>query len=336
MKLRVPSDRLPSDRDLTRWIKRLALILVVGVIAFTAFYAIDRWRPATPQIVDQRLATLEQTVRENPTDIASRGQLADTYVAKGRFLDAIDQYNQIIATGKAVEQATLGRASAYMGLNDLDKAGADFKAVVDTAIGGEMANSDPKLATAYFGLGNVAMKQSRPADAIVWLEKALSITRSDADAMYLIGQAFTQTGEFEKAVATLRAASAFVPVGWAEPYLALADAYAKSGNASEAEWAGAMADLSNGKSAQAEQRLKAILKSPAALDANVGLAILYEFKGDTTSAATYYRAALAIDPTNSSARLGMGRVAPVVPAATGAPATAAPATTAPSAGSSKP
>src|SRR5487761_2509937 len=67
-----------DDRQLSRWIKRVLLLLVVGTIAFAAFYAFDRWRPATTPIVDQRLAALEQAVRDTPDDVASRGQLADT------------------------------------------------------------------------------------------------------------------------------------------------------------------------------------------------------------------------------------------------------------------
>ena len=51
--------------------------------------------------------------------------------------------------------------------------------------------------------------------------------RSDADALYLIGTAYVATGETDKAETTLRAAVAFVPIGWAEPYTAMADAFTK-------------------------------------------------------------------------------------------------------------
>ena len=51
---RMSSLRSLSDRQLDRWIKRLALILVVGGIAFAAFYTLDRWRPATTPIQRRR------------------------------------------------------------------------------------------------------------------------------------------------------------------------------------------------------------------------------------------------------------------------------------------
>jgi len=60
---RVTSLTKMDDRQLNRWIKRVLLLLVVGTIAFVAFYGLDRWRPATTPIVDQRLAALDTHVR---------------------------------------------------------------------------------------------------------------------------------------------------------------------------------------------------------------------------------------------------------------------------------
>src|SRR5487761_1993004 len=237
-----------DDRQLSRWIKRVLLLLVVGTIAFAAFYAFDRWRPATTPIVDQRLAALEQAVRDTPDDVASRGQLADTYVAKGRFADALVQYDAIIATGKADEPAKYGRASAYMGLGQLDNAAKDYQAVVDIAKNVDTASTDRILEGSYYGLGYVA------------------------------------TGQMDKAETALRSAVEFVPIGWSEPYTALAQGFTKAGKAAMAEWAGAMADLADGKPDLAEPRLLAIVNTDAGLDAAIGLGLLYETKGDTASA----------------------------------------------------
>jgi tetratricopeptide (TPR) repeat protein len=320
---RVTSPTKMDDRELNRWIRRVLLLLVVGTIAFVAFYGLDRWRPATTPIVDQRLATLEQAVRDKPDDIASRGQLADTYVAKGRFDDALIQYDAILATGKADELAKYGRAGAHMGLGKLDDAATDYQAVVEIAKGGEMANVDPMLEASYYSLGSIAMQQARPADAITHLQKALAIKRSDADALYLIGTAYVATGETDKAETVLRAAVAFVPIGWSEPYTALAAGFTKAGKTAMAEWAGAMANLADRKPDLAEPRLLAIADGDAAVDAAIGLGLLYETKGDTAAAAGWYGKALAKSPDNAAARLGMGRV--------GASASALPALPAPGA-----
>jgi tetratricopeptide (TPR) repeat protein len=306
-----------DDQKLNRYIRALALILVAGTLAFVGFYVLDRWHAPSTPILDQQVAALEQAVRDNPNDIAVRGQLADTYVKKGRFEEAIAQYDQILATGTAVELARFGRAAAYMGVGRLDDAAADYLAVVEIAKGGEMAAVDPTLESAYYNLGLISLQQARPADAVTYLESALRIKRSDADALYLIGQAYTQTGATDRAEIALRRAVGFVPIGWPEPYTALADAFTAAGKAAQAEWAAAMAQVAEGKPELAEPRLLAIADGDAALDVAIGLGLLYETQGETGKAATWYAAALAKDPGNDAATLGIGRVGGL-PAATGA------------------
>jgi tetratricopeptide (TPR) repeat protein len=322
---RVTSPTKMDDRQLNRLIKRVLLLLVVGTIAFVGFYVFDRWRPATTAIVDRRLSAAEQAVRDNPDDIASRGTLADLYVAKGLYDKAIVQYDEILKTDKATELATYGRAGAYMGLLQLDAAAADYQAVVDIAKDGEMANVDPMLQASYYSLGSIAMQQAKPAEAIRFLERALAIKRSDADALYLIGTAFVATGETDKAETALRAAVAFVPIGWSEPYTALAEGFTKAGKTAEAEWAGAMADLAAGTPDLAEPRLLAIVDGDAAVDAAIGLGLLYETKGDTAAAAAWYGKALAKNADDPAARLGMSRVSAGASALPALPAPGAPA-----------
>jgi tetratricopeptide (TPR) repeat protein len=324
---RVTSLTSMDDRQLNKWIKRIALVLVAGTILFTGFYVLDRWRAPSAPIVDRRLSALEQAVRDKPEDIASRGNLADTYVAKGRYEDAIVQYNAILDAGKETELATFGRAAAYMGLEQYDLAAEDYQTVVDIAKEGEMANVDPTLQAAYYGLGTIAMKQGKPAEAIPFLEKALLIKRSDADTLYLIGTAYVATGETDKAEAALRSAVAFVPIGWSEPYTAMADAFTKAGRTAMAEWAGAMADLTSGKPELAEPRLLAIAEGDTALDAAIGLGLLYETQGDNAAATEWYGKALAISPDNTEARMGMARVGPGESALPALPTPGAPGTT---------
>jgi tetratricopeptide (TPR) repeat protein len=321
---RVTSLTSMDDRQLNKWIKRVALLLVAGTVLFVGFYVFDRWRPATPAIVDQQLVKLEQAVRDNPEDVTSRGQLADTYVAKGRYEEAITQYNLILDAGKEEELATFGRASAYMGLEQYDLAAKDYARVVEIAEGGEMAKVDPILEGAFYSLGSIAMKQGRASDAVSSLEKAAAINGSDADALYLLGTAYAATGKADKAIEALRSAVAFVPLDWSEPYAAMADAYIEAGDATMAEWAAAMADLTSGKPDLAEPRLLAIADGEAALDASVGLGLLYEMTGDNAEAFTWYAKALALEPDNAAARLGQGRVSPGATALPSLPTPGAP------------
>lgn len=311
---RVTSLAEMPDAQLNRWIKRLALVLLIGVVGFIAFYAVDRFRAPAAPLVDRETAAMEQAVRDDPTDLAARGRLADLYLAADRYDDAIAQYSEIIKTGKADEQAYVSRGLAYQFKGDLDAAGSDFAQVVEIAGDLEMANVDPMLQTAYYGLGWIALQQARPDDAVDNLVKALAIKRTDADTMNLLGQAYVQTGQPAKAVEQLRNAILFVPTGWADPYQGLADAYAATGDTAEAEWASAMAQAMNvlvggqGDTSAAEARLEAIADGDAALDARIGLGLLAEVRGDNTAATEWYQRALELDGESTAAQLGLSRV----------------------------
>jgi tetratricopeptide (TPR) repeat protein len=330
---RVTSLTSMPEAQLNRWIKRIGLLLIIGIVAFVGFYVADRYRlPQTP-IVDRQLTALEDAVRAKPDDIPSRGQLADLYVAKGRYADAITQYDMIINSGKADAAAHLGRGEANRLSGQFAAAATDYQAVIDLLKDTEQAVTDPVLQAAYFGLGSVLLSQDRAADAVKPLENAVALKGSDADAIYLLGAAYLGTGDSAKAIETLKRSIEFVPIGWADPYTALAGAYTKAGDAAHAEWAAAMADVSSGQGDTAETRLKALMGGPAALDAAIGLGLIYETRGDTASAGEWYTKALTIDPSSKSATLGIGRVAPISPPAP-APSTttASPAPSAPPSG----
>jgi tetratricopeptide (TPR) repeat protein len=295
------------EAQLNRWIKRIGLLLLVGIVAFVAFYAVDRFRASPAPIVDQELAKLETLVRQDPADAISRGQLADLYYAKARFTDAITQYSLLIDAGKSVELASLGRGKAYQRTEQYDLAIPDFQKVIEIGLTSEMAGSDPILAAGYYGLGTTYLAQGKPKEAIEPLASALSIQRTDGDVLYALATAYVDAGQPQDAIKPLNLAIALVPSGWAEPYAMLQSVYTADGDTARAEWAGAMAAFATGDAAGAEQRLEAIADGEARLEAAVGLAVINEATGDTGAAAEWYRKALAIDPNNMSAQLGLGR-----------------------------
>lgn len=319
---RVTSPNAMSDRQLDRWIKRIGVLLLIAAVAFVAFYVIDRYRDPGPTMVDRNIVALEEAVRADPSDVTSRGQLADLYIAATRYEEAIAQYDAILETDKDTELAHFGRAKAYQASGQLDAAAADFQEVVEIAKGGEMAHVDPLLNAAYFGLGAIALDQDRPEDAVEHLTAAVNIKRADADSLNLLGAALVEVGEPKQAIEALERAVAFVPVGWVEPYATMARAFTDLGEPARAEWANAMADLSGGKSDEARTRLLAIVDGPAALDAAIGLALVAEMGGDSPEATTWYTKALEIEPDNAAARLGLSRVSD--PTASSVPAPALP------------
>ena len=305
---RVTSLTEMPDAQLNRLIKRIGLVLLVGIVAFIGFYAIDRFRAPSAPILNRELSALEEAVRKDPADLGSRGRLADLYLAAERYDDAIAQYTEIINTGKQNEAGYVSRGRALELKGDLDAAGADYQKVVDLAKSSEMANVDQMLQVAYYGLGNIALQHDQPEAAIKQLLKALVIKRTDADAMNLLGAAYVKAGRAKEAIDPLREAVLFVPTGWADPYTTLAAAYTALKQPDEAEWAGAMAVLQGGDASTAEKRLQAIATGTAAVDASIGLGLIAETSGDTATAADWYRKAIAIEPKNESALLGLSRV----------------------------
>ena len=305
---RVTSLTNMPEAELNRWIRRIALLFVVVLIAFVAFYAVDRFRAPAAPILDRELATLEEAVRADPADLASRGRLGDLYLAANRYDDAIAQYTEIIGTGKQDEAGYVSRGRAYEMKGDLDLAAADYTKVVEIASPNEMANVDPMLQSSYYGLGAIALQQEKPDEAIDYLLKALAIKRTDADAMNLLGDAYVRVGTPEKAIEPLRRAVMFVPVGWPDPYQTLAAAYTATGDTDLAAWANAMVAGQTGDTGGAISRLEAIADGDAALDARIGLGLLYESQGDDVTATTWYRKALELDAENTSAQLGLSRV----------------------------
>lgn len=313
---RVTSLAEMPDAQLNRWIRRIALLFVVVLIAFAAFYAVDRFRAPAAPIVDREMAAMEEAVRTDPTDIASRGSLADLYLAAKRYDDAIAQYTEIITAGKQLEVAYVGRGRAYELKGDLAAAAGDYAKVVEIATTGEMASVDAMLEMAYFGLGAIALQEGRADQAVEQALKALAIKRTDADAMNLLGAAYVQAGTPEKAFEPLRRAILFVPTGWPDPYRALADAYTATGETEQAQWAAAMAEAvtamapgGSGDISAPIARLEAITDGTAGLDARVGLGLLAETSGDTGVAADWYRKALELDAESKAAQLGLSRVA---------------------------
>jgi tetratricopeptide (TPR) repeat protein len=306
---RVTSLTEMPEAKLNRLIKRIGLLLFVGLIAFVAFYAFDRFRISPAPIVDQQLVTAEEAVRADPADVIARGKLADAYLQKGRYEEAIAQYTVLIDAGKEEELASLGRAQAYQKTGQYDLAIPDFQRVVDIASEGEMAGVDPVLASAFYGLGQIAMAQGKPAEAIEPFAKALTIQRTDADILYALSEAYIAIDQPDPAIERLTLAVALVPVEWPEAYTLLATAYTEKGDSDHAAWATAMATFAAGDSPTAEQQLRTMTDGPVALEATIGLGYIAEMAGDNVAATDWYRKALAIDPENEAAQMGVARVA---------------------------
>ncbi len=314
--LRVTS--LPN-RSLNRLIVGLTMILLIGVPLVGVLYFLDQYRNPGPAIVDRDIQVAEEALSANPNLLNARLTLATAYMKNGRFADAVSQYDEILTAAPDANAALLGRGSAEIALDQLDAAAGDFKKVIDAAAGGEMANVDPQLESAYFSLGVIQLKQGEPKDAVISLSKAILIKRTDADALNLLGTALMQAGDPKRAVAALRQATALVPVDWCEPYAQMETAYTSLGDLAGAQYAGGMVALCEKRPDDARAKLGPLTSGTYAIDALIGLGLVAEVQNDTPAAADAYSRVLTKDPQNFAANTGLARVGGVPSGSPAAP-----------------
>jgi tetratricopeptide (TPR) repeat protein len=309
----------PSDRGTALLLRIGAAVLAVGLVAFGLLYYKDQHVTQVPSLVERQISVTEAAVRKNPDDLQARLQLGTVYEQATRYGDAITQFDQVLKAAPGNKDALLGKGFALMTKGDLAKAVAPLTQIIKATRTGEFAGADSQLATAYYYLGVIAVKQRQPDEALTQLSHALKIEPTDSDAMYQVGLAQLLDGKQLEAVATFRSALRFVPTGWCEPYQQMQVAYTSLKKPELAGYAAGMAGFCGNKVDQAKTQLTALTAGPAAVDAMLGLGLIAETQHDTKAAASWYQQALAKDPKNMTAissLSGLG-VEPKVP---GAPA----------------
>ena len=326
-----------SDQKLDRIIRRLALVLVVGTVAFLGYYFLDRHPAAGPTLVDRQIAQAEEAVRAQPENVDERMALAGLYVNAKRYDEAQKQYAEVLTVKPDSTLAMLGRGAALYLAEDLSSAEGMYQQIVDVTKSGEFTKVDPTVEEAHFYLATIAAKTGRSDRAIAEYTSALKIEPTDADALYGLGMAYLAEAKPADAIKPLRDAVAFVPLEWGDPYTALKDAYTRLGKRAEAAWADAMFDLTQKQYDAGTAKLQALTGPGASADVYLGLGFAAEAVGDSAKAAAWYRSALDVDPESFNAIQGLGRTDPSsLPSqtpdahASPAPASAAPATPAPS------
>ena len=317
-----------SDRTLNRLIVGAVLVLAAGIPLIGAIYLLDRFVIAPPAIVDQKVVQLETAIRESPNNLSLRLRLAGAYTAAGRLDEAVAQFDEVIAAAGSLKPedavgflktSRLGRGDALRLKGDLAAATVEYQAVADLAKDGEFASVDTELGSAWFALGSIALDGGRATDAVVDLEAALVINRTDGDTLHLLGRAYLAAGRADDAVTSVRRAIQFVPIGWCEPYSTLADAYRALGRTEAATVASSMAAFCGNEPADVRPTLRGLVDGPAGLDARVALGLIAEVGGDPGAAAEWYRRALVLDPDDVTASSGLARVTAATPAGSAGP-----------------
>lgn len=297
----------------TRLLIRLVWLALIGVIAtalfFIGFYYFDRYVNLNNQSpLEMSTSDLERQVRQKPDDPGPRMALAEEYLRSQNYSAAIDQAQQVLSSYPNSDRALflLGMANSMAGNTEagvhyLEQFVALHKKELD-------AGSDKALQNGLYYLGVNYLQVGRPTDAITVLAQALSISPTDADALYQLGLAFLRTGQYQVALENFKRAVLFVP-DFAEAYQGMADCYTALQQPDYVLFAQGMEAFSSKDYQKASKILsQAVTKLPKESLAFLGLGLTDEKLGDLTAAQENLKLALALDPDNFTATNALERI----------------------------
>jgi len=298
-----------ADARLNRRIWIALGVLIVIVTAFAAYYYYDRYvaPPGAVKTADP-IVQLEEQVKKKPNDADLRLSLAENYLLYRRYSDAIAQANEVLKAYPKKDRALLVAGVSYA-LNGQAKESLE---PLDKYIGihekGQAAALDTGLQAALYYQADSYMKLDRAADAIKPAERAVGISPTDADALYLLGTANAAAGKHEHALVVLQKAVALVP-DYAEAYQAMAASWDATGEPVLADYARAMVDFSaKDYEASRDKLLAVVAKKKDFGPALLGLGLAYEQLSDLKNARASLKTALKLTPRSIAVQQALGRV----------------------------
>lgn len=266
---------------------------------------------------DEALTYYQKAEYLNPSNINTRLNVGTLYQQKGDLKTAIKAYESILIPEPNNISANLYRAQALSALGNEQDAIEAYKKVMSLDPANEEAQTqllvllektmttsqfieyvkknmpNVDIADTYYNFGLNLHKQNKLNDAISMYNESIKINPLNPEVYVNLGIAQNQSGDSEKALTTLKAASLKFPNN---PQLK--DAVVSVENDiinKHLEIAASHYNKENYKKAIDEyQKI-----TSANLDATLGIANCYQAMGDKNNAITYYEKALKMKPTDS-------------------------------------
>jgi len=283
------------------------LAIILGLAAAVMFVR-SELLSSDSSVLGQGEQELQEAILEDPNNPDLRVSLANVYLEESRYDEAIAQYNEVLKADEDHQEALMGLGLAYREKGDTDQALSAFNKLVEVTKGSEFADVDRRLEAVHYYLGGIYLERNEPAKAIEELQAALKIEPTDADAMYLLGNALQAQGEQDGAIAVYAVATSLVP-DFREAYEGMAAAAEKQGNELMATYARAMIRLLSGDPKTAVRELENVVgQSPENATAYFGLGYGYEQLGQRDKALAAYQQSAEIDPSQYAAQSGLARL----------------------------
>ncbi len=301
-------ERAAVDRLLTSAIYLTACLLVLCVAGLAAYWYVQHYVYSSLSVEDRDAHALEDQIRQQPNNPGLRVAIANLFVDKGSYDDAVSQAEQALLLSHDNQAALLALGEAYAGKGDLASAASNLSRIVELNKNNSMAGSNLQLAQAHQSLGGIFLKQNRTADAEKELLQALQIDGGNADTLRLLGNAQAQQGRVDEAIKSYQQAVRLVP-DFSGAYEDLLQAYGRQGDENHAEYARGMVDYTRADYSSALDELTQAERAlPNAAEVHLGLAMTYEKQGKRTSALDEYRKAAQLDGNSVAAKQGLGRL----------------------------
>ena len=193
--------RTPSPFDLK--------IVAMDYILLGDFIDADKW--------------LTRSLQSNPTDSDGWYQLGRTKYNENRFTEAIDAFKKCLAIDATNVKAEENLGLSYAGLGDDLDAIKAYQTAIDW-----QTTSATKDAETYIAFGTLLLDQNRPKEAIPILIQATQIAPSVSQGHELLGKAYFQIEDLQKAQTELEEAVNFSP-DTARLHYILGQVYRKEG-----------------------------------------------------------------------------------------------------------
>ena len=297
-----------NDKQLTRIVILIGIVLLLGAASFGGYYWYDRYYQVKSDTMQVSLVKAEEAVRNDPTNINLRMNLAESYMVQKRFDDSLNQLNQVMAINPKNQRAWYLEGVTFALKGDYTSAIEPLQKFYDAAKSSDMQGINrPLQATAYY-LGISYLKTGQPDKAVPVLEQNLQWSPTDADNMYELGVALSDTKQYDQALKVLYHATAFVP-DYVEVYQEMALIFQQTNQPALVLYANGMVNYCQ---KNYDQALNLLLQSsqqqPSSAPTFIGLGLVYEMKKDYQNAQANYTQALALDPNDVTAQKGQARV----------------------------
>lgn len=300
-----------STAQLQRVVILSGIVLVLGAGSFGAYYYFDRFYQPQQKQAQVQLKEAEDAVQADPGSIEKRITLAEKLMLNQKWDETLNQLAQAQLAGPTqLQQQTIWLdtgVSYYMLAKYIDSVDP-LQQFVSARENEDMASLDPQLKAAAYYLGDSLLRLERYQDAIKPLEQSVTWSKTDSDAMFKLGVAYSKIGEDQRAIDMFTFATAFVP-DYAEAYQEMATLFQKMNNQPMVDYANGMVAYSQ---KEYEGALTLLTKAESAKKdfsgIYLGLGFVYEAQKDNEKALAAFKTALTLEPSNLSAINGVQRL----------------------------